>query len=169
MTKTATRIRPLVFLLSALMLGCSSGSRTPPRLGELYWLLDRACWSGDKLSVEILLKAGADPSGPRGYSDFHDHIDRIGIEPMWHLVQASYSGHPAVTRLLLRAGADPNLAYGEGVTALTVAADKGQTEIVRLLLAAGADKNYKSYRGTAAEIAERRGHTEILDLLRTSK
>ena len=151
------------------MLDCSGGGRTSPRLGELYWLLDRACCTGDELSVEILLKAGADPSGPRGYADFHDHIDRIGVEPMWHLVQASYSGHPGVTRLLLRAGADPNLAYGEGVTALTVAAEAGDTEIVCLLLAAGADKNYKTYNGTAAQIAERHGHTEILDLVRTSQ
>jgi ankyrin repeat protein len=163
------RIMPQVFLRSALMLGGGCASRTQPRLGELYWLLDRACSTGDQLSVEILLKAGADPSGPRGYADFRDHIDRIGVEPMWHLVQASYSGHPAVTQLLLRSGADPNLAYGEGVTALTIAADKGQIEIVRLLLAAGADKNYKTYYGTAEQIAERRGHAEVIDLLRAYK
>ena len=159
----------LAFLLSAFVPICSAADQKPIRLGELYWLLDRACWTGDELSVQILLKAGADPSGLRGYADFRKGVDHIGVEPTWHLVQTSYSGHPAVTRLLLRAGADPNLACGEGVSALTVAADKGHTEIVRLLLAAGADKNYKSVDGTAAQIAERRGHTKILNLLRASK
>ena len=159
----------LAFLIAALIPLSNAAERKPLRLGELYWLLDRACASGDELSVQILLKAGADPSGPRGYADFHKSVDHIGIEPTWHLYQAAYGGYTTVVRLLLRAGADPNLACGEGVTALTVATEKGYTEIVRLLLSAGANKNYKSIGGTAVQIAERRGHTEILNLLRASK
>lgn len=63
------RTRPMrtmlpALLLSAVMPICSAADRKPNRLGELYWLLDRACWTGDELSVQILHKAGADPSGP---------------------------------------------------------------------------------------------------------
>ena len=156
-------------LFAALVPFCEAADRRPLRLGELYWLLDRACVLGDELSVEILLKAGADPSGPRGYGDFRKGIDRVGVEPTWHLVQAAYGGHAAITQQLLRAGADPNLACGEGETALTAAVDKGHLEIVRLLLAAGADKNYNSHAGTAEQIADRRGHAEILSALREFK
>ena len=138
-------------------------------LGELYWLLDRACARGDEMSVEMLLKAGADPSGVRGYGAFKKTRYFAGVEPMWHLIQAAYGGHTECVQLLLRAGADPNLPYGEGVTALTVAVERGHIDIVRLLLAAGADRSYKTLEGTAAEIAEKKGYKEILALLRQQK
>ncbi len=163
------KIAILAFLCFVLAPITSAADRKPLRLGELFWLLDRACSIGDEMSVEILLRAGADPSGPRGYADFHKHVDHVGIEPTWHLVMASYCGFPKVTRLLLRAGADPNLACGEGVTALTIAAEKGHTEIVRLLLAAGADKNYKGISGTSAEVADNHGHSDIAKLIRAAK
>ena len=165
---TALRTTLQIFLLWLFVLGCGTSNPKPLRLGELYWLLDRACWYGDEHSVEILLKAGADPSGPRGYADFHK-TDHIGLEPTWHLCQAAYAGQAGVTRLLLNAGADPNLEYGEGVTALTIAVDKGDIEVVSLLINAGANKDYKSVNGTAAQIAERRGRKDILNLLLGAK
>lgn len=160
----------LLFFLSATFVPRSYATDPMPlRLGELYWLLDRACWQGDELSAEILLKAGADPTGLKGYADFRKGVDHIGVEPTWHLCQAAYGGHVEIVKQLLQAGADPNLAQGEGETALTVATGKNQIDIVHLLLKAGADKNYKSHQGTATQIAQRRGYADILSLLRSSK
>jgi len=135
---------------------------------EFYWLMDRACAYGDDLSVEMLLRAGADPSGPKDYSAFLKKYNRP-YEPSLHLCQAAYGGHTEVVRLLLEAGADPNLPEGEGVTALTIAAERGHAEIVRVLLTAGADTSYRTVHGTAAELAEKNGHKEIAVQIRGHK
>ena len=157
----------LTFLIAALIPLSNAAEPEPLRLGELYHLLDRACVSGDELSVQILLKAGADPSGTRGYADFLKGVGHA--EPMWHLVQAAYGGHAPIVRLLLRAGADPNLVCGECETALTAATRRGHIEVVRLLLATKTKRDHKSFDGTATEIAERNKRTDILNLLRKSK
>jgi len=159
----------LSFLLAVLScIPSYAGSRKSLGAGELYWLLDRAIAQGDELSVEILLNAGADPSGPRGYAAFQKKYQKP-FEPMWHLCQAAYCGQTNITRLLVKAGANPNLPYGEGVTALTIAAERGNIEIVRLLLDAGADKNYRTQRGTALELALRNNHKDVADVIRKSK
>lgn len=52
-------------------------------LGRLYWLLDRACWQGDELSVDILLKTGAHPIGLKGYVDFRKgNLCGISAKPL---------------------------------------------------------------------------------------
>lgn len=142
----------------------SAGEKLGP--AEYYWLMDRACFHGDSISVQMLLDAGADPSGPADYKAFLDKYNRA-YEPSWHLCQAADGGHAAVMRLLLEAGANPNLAQGEGVTALTIAAEQGHFEVVQLLLAAGADIQYKTALGTAVELAERNGHSEIAAMIRS--
>ena len=149
-------------LVVVLLLGAPASAEGPIDSAEFYWLMDRACVYGDELSVEMLLSAGADPSGPRDYEAFLGKYNKPW-EPSWHLSQAAHGGHTGVVRLLLRAGADPNLAEGEGVTALTISAENGHLEIVQLLLAAGADKNFKTPRGTAAELARSNGYTEVAD------
>lgn len=126
--------------------------------------MGRACNEGDELSVEMLLKAGADPSGIRDYKSFLKKYNKP-YEPSWPLIRASRGGHAAVVRLLLAAGADPNLAEGEGITALTVAAEGGHLEVVRLLLEAGADPAYRTWEGTAAELASRNGHRETAEAI----
>jgi Ankyrin repeats (3 copies) len=162
-----------IIILAALLIAATASKHTKP-IGhaEMYWLVDRACSYGDEgddLGLEMLLAAGADPSGPSDYKAFHHSRWQFGLEPTWHLVQAAYTDHPKIVKRLLEAGANPNLVCGEGETALTVAADHGNTEIVRLLLAAGADRNYKTPWGTAAEIAQRKGHAEIVSLLTEHK
>ena len=161
-------MRRLAVLCLTLVASVAPGATHPMQLGpaEFYWLMDRACVAGDELSVAILLKAGADPSGPRDYDAFLKKYNKPW-EPSWHLIQASHGGQTAVVRLLLAAGADPNLAEGEGVTALTVAAEKGYLEITQLLLEAGADRNYRTPYGTAAELAMRNGHFEVADAIRS--
>ena len=42
----------------------------------------------------------------------------------------------------------------------------GHMTCVRTLILGGADRSIKTYWGTAAEFAERRGHTEVAALLR---
>lgn len=162
--------RSMMVLFLGLAVSAEAASAQPARLGpaEFYWLMDRACWDGDELSVQMLLKAGADPSGPRDYAAFVKKYD-LGIEPSMHLTQAAHGGHIEVIRMLLAAGANPNIPEGEGVTALTVAAEAGHLEVVKALLAAGADKNYRTPEGTAFELAKRKGHTDVADAIRAER
>jgi uncharacterized protein len=145
-----------------------ASSPRPLGLGELYWLLDRACVCGDELSVEYLLRAGADPTGIRGYDAFHK-IDHVGLEFISPLAQAACGGHVKIVRMLLRAGANPNEQYSEHLTALTDAASRGHVEVVRVLLAAGADRNHRSDVGTALELAVKNHHTAVARLLRSTQ
>jgi|KBSSwiS6_1023812.scaffolds.fasta_scaffold49543_2 hypothetical protein len=164
---------PLVVLSTV---AATSQTRKPPPhpLGpaEFYWLMNRACWEGDEISVEMLLKAGADPTGIRDYEAFHKSPYQRGYEPSWPINQAAYGGHAGVIRLLLKAGAKPHAPEDEGQTALTIAAERGHIEVVRLLLEAGVDKNYqgpglRGFVGTAEEIARRSGHANVADAIRS--
>jgi len=163
-------MRRLSILLFALAISVTTDAAQPMRLGqaEFYWLMDRACVSGDDISVAMLLKAGAEPSGTQGYGAFLKKYNKP-FEPSWHLIQASRGGHAAVVRLLLDAGADPNLVEGEGVTALTEAAALGHLDVVRLLLATAVDTNYRTHEGTAIELATRNGHIEIAEAIRDKR
>jgi ankyrin repeat protein len=158
------------------MLGLAScAARSQPALGpaELYWLLDRACWEGDEMSVRMLLKAGADPTGVHGYEAFHNSPYQIGLEPSWPINQAAHGGHVDVIRLLLAAGAKVDAPEDEGQTALLIAAYRGDMDTVRVLLEAGADKSYRAsagvsgdFVGTAEEIANKAGHSEVASFIR---
>lgn len=156
----------IISLIAATTAFCSSPQ--PLGLGELYWLLDRACVQGDELSVEYLLRAGADPTGMRGYDAFHK-IDHVGLEFTLPLAQAARAGHVKIVRMLLRAGANPNEQYSEHLTALTDAASQGHVEVVRVLLAAGADRNHRSDLGTALELAVKNHHAPVARLLRSAE
>ena len=82
-------------IVSCLIALASCTARTQPNtLGppEFYWLLDRACVSGDEMSVQMLLKAGADPTGIQGYEAFHHSTYQIGLEPSWPINQAASGG-----------------------------------------------------------------------------
>jgi ankyrin repeat protein len=138
---------------------------------ELYWLMNRASWSGDEIAVEMLLKAGADPDGERDYRAFHQSSYQRGFEPSWPLNLAAYGGHAAVVRLLLRAGAKAHAPEDEGQTALTMAAERGHLEVARLLLQAGAIRSHRGpgprgCDGTAEEIARCAGHPTVADAIR---
>jgi hypothetical protein len=164
----------LVSLIAMLAAGAGCASRSAPiGSAELYWLLNRASWEGDALSVEMLLKAGADPDGVRDYVAFHQTYQR-GFEPSWPINQAAWGGHDEVIGLLLRAGAKPHAPEDEGQTALSIAAERGHKEVVRLLLEAGADRTYpapygRGKTGTAEEIARNSGHHELARLTREFK
>lgn len=133
---------------------------------EHYWLLNRACSTGDVLSVKMLLAAGADPNGMADYAHFRTRYG--GPEPSWPINQAAWGGHLDVIELLLKAGAKADLPEGEGWTALTIAAANNHSTTVKRLLAAGANRHYKTYRGTALELAQAKGYTEVIRLLSPS-
>jgi ankyrin repeat protein len=70
---------------------------------------------------------------------------------------------------LLERGADVNARDHDGETALMMAASGGSPEIVQALLDKGADVNAKftATGKTALTLAEERGHTLIMELLRS--
>jgi ankyrin repeat protein len=121
----------------------------------------------------MLLKAGADPTGVKGYEAFHKSPYQRGYEPSWPINQAAWGGHTAVIRLLLAAGAKVDAPEDEGQTALLIAAYRGDLDTVRLLLEAGADRSYRAsagvagdFVGTAEEIAGKAGHSDVASYIR---
>ena len=123
----------------------------------LDWLLQRtalmeACLRAQAEIARALLEAGADPNR-RG---------RAGDTP---LMAACASGSATLVGLLIERGADVR-AVGHGSNPLGSAIHHGHAEIVRLLLDAGA-KPHDSVAGqTALSLAEERGKTDVLDVLR---
>ena len=108
--------------------------------------------------VRLLLKRGASTEGaPRG--------DRRQTRP---LIQAARFGFDEIAQLLIEAGANIESSGGQPrSTPLIAAARSGQLPTVKLLLDAGADPKATLAGGvTAADVAERAGHTEIAALLR---
>jgi uncharacterized protein len=69
--------------------------------------------------------------------------------------------------LMLGNGADANAAQGDGISPLHAAASAGRIESVRLLIASGAVVEARTPADeTALALAERRGHAEVVALLR---
>lgn len=86
------------------------------------------------------------------------------------LLHAARSGDTAAVVAQLSAGADVNVADGEGVTALYIAADRGFVDIAKVLLDAGADpalpkKTPYGSGGAAPHAAAAAGHVDVLRLL----
>ena len=108
-------------------------------------------------TVQVLLKAGADPNR--------------ASKKATPLSAAAESGAEAVVRMLLDAGARIDTpAPEDGRTALMLAAIHDHRRIVKLLLARGADLNAKDLWGhTALELAADRGHKKIVRLLKKAE
>ena len=71
-----------------------------------------------------------------------------------------------VARLLVARGADVDARDGDGWTPLMVAAANGSDEVATLLLDSGADAEITNEGSSPISVAERRGHTAVVDLLR---
>ena len=138
-------------------------ARKPIGRAELYWRMNRSCWYGDEISVQMLLDAGADPNGVKDYAEFRR------FEPSWPINQASWNGHTEIVELLLKVGAKVDLPEGEGYTALTIASTKNNPKLVRVLLAAGADISYKTPEGTALDIAKTKGFADVIKAIEAHK
>jgi ankyrin repeat protein len=88
------------------------------------------------MSVELLLKLGADPNICRA---------PVGISLSSPLSGAAANGHVEVAAALIRAGARVDAACGE--RPMDVAVSNGKVDVVRLLLASGADPTARTAGG----------------------
>ncbi|MEZ4388857.1 MAG: ankyrin repeat domain-containing protein [Candidatus Krumholzibacteriia bacterium] len=115
--------------------------------------LPEAARAADDSLVTALLAGGADvdAADPEHYG-------------ATALMIAAGNGDVALVRRLLDAGANVDLGDANGDTALNWAAYSGQVEAARLLLDAGADPNLAGH-GNALQIAIRRGHEELVQIL----
>ncbi|WP_236145064.1 ankyrin repeat domain-containing protein [Nostoc sp. CMAA1605] len=132
-----------------------------------YNALHRACWQGQTLMVEVLLKAGANPNisteDNQGYSPLMLALDNPPFKV-------------EIFRILLDAGADVNCRSSDNITVLMMAVDCHNLEAVQLLIAAGSDVNQKGYGElTPLTIAQTNNHhmsselsLEIINLLLTA-
>ena len=104
--------------------------------------------------ISLLLKANANPNLHRN----------DGATP---LMIAIIKGHTQIVPVLLANGADPNLQQSNCLTALMLACFTGHSNTVDLLLKSGADPSIKLGGLTALDVAAKRGHKDIVDLLQT--
>ena len=115
-----------------------------------------ATGDGNTRIVRILLGHGAD-------------VNRRSGEGETALMRAAFNGHAEVVKILLAEGAKINIqeARDRGMTALMGAAAGGHAEIVKLLIVNGADVKVKNlYRETALTLAQKHGHSQIVQMLR---
>ena len=127
----------------------ASNMRTP---------LHDAAISGHKEVVEILLRSSAKV----------DSLDNMAYTPLHRAVEHGYKD---VANLLIDKGANVNAETLEGLTPLHFAIRNNNTELVKLLLSVGAVIDTKDYRDQtpldlAQQMAQRRGQTEIIELLK---
>ncbi len=143
---------------------------------------------GESEVLDRLLIVREDPDGPNpsGYTalamaarfgclDCVEVLVEDGADVNWHtssryettpLMEASRDGHVAVGRYLLSRGAQVNETDVHGDHALNWAVYFGQTEFVRMLLEAGVNTAVRGQTNEfALQIAQREGHTEIVELL----
>ena len=83
------------------------------------------------------------------------------------LLDATKRSDVAAVRTLLEEGADPNVAQGDGLSALHLAAQEGNLEIAELLLAAGAKVGAKTQIGeyTPLHLASEGAHASVVRAL----
>lgn len=93
-------------------------------------------------------------------------VDARSAEGATPLMNAAQARSLSMVTLLLDRGADPTARDDRGFTALHRAAEMGEADIVRALLARGADPAAEAHGHTPLSLAEARGETAIVDLLR---
>ena len=120
--------------------------------------LMHAARDGHTEVVKLLIDNGADLNHKSNHGDTA-------------LMYAARDGHTDVVKFLIDNGVDLNHKNNVGGTALICAAREGRTEVVKLLIDNGANMNIKDSRfgRTALFMAEGRGHTEIINILRAAQ
>ena len=139
-------------------------SADPSRINSLSsdgWTpLHLAAAFGGAEAVALLLSHGADV---HAYSK-----TAMRNQPLHAALALSNSTEPMA--LLLKHGAHVNAKQMGGYTPLHQAASAGKTAAAEMLLAAGADASLRCDQGrTAADYAEAKGHTELVERLRAAK
>ncbi|MBX7223850.1 MAG: ankyrin repeat domain-containing protein [Blastocatellia bacterium] len=124
-----------------------------------YQLQEKLCDSaskGDLTAVKEALRDGA-------------HVDAIYFNHFPALHSAAAEGYKEVVLLLLDNGADVNTVANFLNTPLSLAAKRGHTEIVRILIERGADVCFTTDEGTLDQMAQKKGHPEIAEILKTTR
>jgi CubicO group peptidase (beta-lactamase class C family) len=117
--------------------------------------------SGDEPEVLAALQHGAD------VNKLDTRSSRNG---RYALNWAAFNNHPGLIPVLLAHGAHIDAANLTGFTALHHAAEAGSVDSARALLAAGANVSLRTQAGeTAADVARRKGHDAILQLIDTNQ
>lgn len=121
------------------------------------WTALMSAVTRDHLEIaELLLAHGADPNIP--------YSERLVAVLNPEVMQSQKDPGPEEIELLVKMGY-PTVEVYE--TPLMKAAERGNASMVRLLLRHGADPKAKTCRGeTAADFARRKGHWEIVRLLK---
>jgi ankyrin repeat protein len=136
------------------------------RNGEGLNPLHVAAREGHGEAVRILLAAGADMKA------LDDHPQEGVFRPYTNgwtpLHLAAMAGNKAAAAILLQHGADANAADQRGKhTPLHFAALAGSADLVRLLLSHRADSDAEDDKHrTPLDLAEERGHTAVINLLK---
>ena len=114
--------------------------------------------NGHTAVVEFLYGKGADINA----------IDHGGMTALMYAAKRSFNETAA---FLLNHGAEVNVrTRKKGITALMLASGWGNVELVKLLLEKGADPAIQdNFGGTAAIIAQKRGHSDIVKMLSDSQ
>ena len=127
---------------------------------DKYDIVTIAAVANDPETIKVALKYGARP----------DNITSIYVGNA--LIASSHLGNVEAVKVLIGAGSELDHVNNLHWTALIEAIVLGDggarhTEIVRMLVAAGADMTLADASGqTPLELAESRGYSEIVDILR---
>lgn len=137
----------------------SAGAHVDVRDKEGNTPLHNAAAIGNAETVKVLLRNAAD-------------VDAKSDRGMTALHWASHKGHDGAVRALLDAGADEDEREDGGATALCCASNRGHVSCVKALLKRGANRKlvcevWDGGSGTAAQLAKRNGHKEVVALLKT--
>ena len=128
--------------------GCPSTFLAPDGVTPLHW----AAIGPDEAMMALLLELGSPV----------DARSEQGATPLMNAVQ---DGSLPKTEFLLDHGADVDARDDRGFTSMHRAAELGHVELVRLLLGRGAAPAPEAQGYTPRDMAEMRGHAEVVALL----
>ena len=151
----AARHNDLARVRILLANGADVKARTAQGETALYEAIERIDLKSDNLpTVDVLLKAGADPNETEIY----------GLSALSISLTRDYA-NPAVTMRLLRAGATVPRDCGNGDSLVSLATQESSPEVMRALIQRGAPVNCR-YRGASALYwAAINGQTDKVQLL----
>ena len=130
-------------------------ARTAQGETALYEAIERIDLKSDNLpTVDVLLKAGADPNETEIY----------GLSALSISLTRDYA-NPAVTMRLLRAGATVPRDCGNGDSLVSLATQESSPEVMRALIQRGAPVNCRYREASALYWAAINGQTDKVQLL----
>jgi Ankyrin repeats (3 copies) len=119
-----------------------------------------------RLLTCLVLCVAASVGVARGQQAPPQNAAAAGTAAETELHRAARTGDVGALQSQLKLGANPNARDQAGRTPLIDAIEHGQLDAAKILIQAGADLNVRSRLGTALEIAERTGHSDIAAALR---